>query len=290
MAGGTNRLLIEVVASRFLYVYAAQLTASEASGDTEMRLRLISLIIACICSGAGAQDHLVPEDSVFTAPYVFEFEAYYADVVSAFEDVYDRDVFARMIVLPSFTPEYAVAVARDGDVFAILHVQPNHHIWDFHLLESYKSGDIRSYDLEGNPTTQEVIAELEEMLPESVDALTVEKCEIAITKELAETLYSLWAEMLFRTRYVDYRPVSLDGDETFTIGADGVTYHFGFEYGADTLTGKVWSPDEGTQTARFVEVAETMKTACLENAPARLNEVRAKAEALLAELNGVGEE
>jgi hypothetical protein len=48
---------------------------------------------------------------------------------SIFAEVYRSDVVLRGVTTPSFTPEYAVAIARRGDAWHLLAVQPKANLW-----------------------------------------------------------------------------------------------------------------------------------------------------------------
>ena len=214
-----------------------------------MKLRIFLLCAFLNLSSVNADEHLIPEESEFTHLDRYDFDPYYANVKSAFKNAYDRNIFARLIVIPSFTPEYALAVAKEDETYKIIHFSPSHHIWAIESMRSYRN--------------DETIDELASSFPESVEDVTVETCELNIPTKLGENLYKLWGEMLYRTRYIDQRPIDSGEDSTMTFGLDGTTYHFAFEHQQQVLNGKIWSPDEESPTGQFVEITNLMKRACL---------------------------
>ncbi len=246
---------------------------------------LLALLLPLTASAT--DEHLVPEDSVFSegAYEDYDLDRYYHSVMSVLKDAYAQETFARVIVLPSFWNEYAIAVSRKGGQYKIIHLTTDTSLYGFDALKDYKDGKVQITDGEGNSILDEEIAELEAKLPASIDDVVVEKCEIEIDEGLGDVLHTLWSEMLFRTRYADQRPVSTDGDDTILIRADGINYHFSFDGGIDRLTGQIWSPDEGSVTGKFVDITDAMRKACLSKDNGKLRGLRRSADALLVELS-----
>ncbi|MFQ5562982.1 MAG: hypothetical protein ACE5FO_05380 [Parvularculaceae bacterium] len=211
--------------------------------------------------------HLIPEDSVFSQYYfggaVNLSTSYYLNVLDALNDAYAHGVFARAIVIPSFQNEYAVAIAKSESSYRIIHIEVDTHLWLFESLEDLKSGAVRIVDDDDGSKLAAEIRELEEYLPESPEDVSVTRCVREIPSQLGKDLYVLWADMLYRTRYPDKRPVNPDDDiDDIVIGVDGITYHFSFEYSDGRLTGKVWSPDKDSSTGKFVAITNLLRKAC----------------------------
>lgn len=260
------------------------------------KLLALLFLLAPMAVLAADDDHLVPEDSVFSRgmppPPYFSFDDgtgydshdYYKSVLSVLNAAYERDIVARLIVIPSFQNEYAIALSREDDAWKIIYLRPEIHIWKFKSLEQFKSDAVRARSLDGESRNAEIIEELEAELPETIEDVAVETCALEIDDALGRALYTLWSEMLFRTRHVDRRPVTPEGDETVRIGADGITYHYSFDYGIGALAGKVWSPDEKSITGKFVAIGKMMRDACESQNTGLFAEMRYDVEQLLAEL------
>ena len=219
-----------------------------------------------LTAAARDDEHLIPEDSVFSnhdyrrAPPLYA--DYYANVLSVLDDAFAPGIFARAIIFPSFQNEYAIAVAMDESSYRIIHLETDKKLWLFESLESLKAGEVRIY---GDKTGSKLAAEIEELedyLPDSPNDVSVDRCERPIPEVLGEKLYVLWGEMLFRTRYPDRRPVSPERDGIFNAGLDGTTYHFSFEYHYERLAGKVWSPDKDSITGQMVAITNLLRAAC----------------------------
>ena len=235
---------------------------------------------------AAEDDHLTPEDSVFSEGAFEKYKStgYYEKIVSLFRDVYSPEVFGRAFVLPSFQNEHAIAVSLKGGLYSIHYLSSDTKIYDFEALAEYRRGDVRITDENGNSLVDDQIAFLESSLPSSIEDVVITSCKLEIDETLGKMLYTLWSEMLFRTRHADRRPVTPDGEQLLVIGADGVSYHYSFDYGVDVLTGKTWSPDKDSITGRFVAITDLMGPACTKKDDGALLEIRNITEQLLADL------
>lgn len=70
---------------------------------------------------APRDQRLSPEDGMF--------DDYRAAEQYLFRDAFASDVLARVVVEPSFQTEYAVAVVRRGQDYALFALSPSEHIW-----------------------------------------------------------------------------------------------------------------------------------------------------------------
>ncbi len=253
-------------------------------------LSLIALIFSSASALAGDDEHLVPEASIFSEYYPREngdsYADYEANVLKILAGAFDKNVFARAVVFPSFQHEYALAIEKNENEYKIVYLVPSVKIWLFEELDIYKAGRVRIVGDNDGSLLNEDIQRLEEFLPPSLSDVRVERCERIIPGGLGEKLHFLWGEMLFRTRYTDQRPLKLDGPDSITVGADGVTYHFSFEHGYERLTGKIWSPDEGSVTGKFVAITEMLRGAChAKNGEATSEEIERRIDGLMATLS-----
>ncbi|MEM6852180.1 MAG: hypothetical protein AAF527_10650 [Pseudomonadota bacterium] len=195
---------------------------------------------------------------------------YVANVASVLKDLYVQNAFANVLVIPSFEPEYGLALLRRDNKATLLRLEAGAHLWSFEYLDAYRSGEEKEMR-DGEDQTQKAIEELEANLPASRAETPIERCELALPDDLSERLFILWGEMLFRTRHVDRRPVKRDMKPP-RPGLDGTTYHFTFTFGVDQvgdyfmggdrLAGWTWSPSPDSTTGRFVAITELLEAAC----------------------------
>ncbi|WP_428409981.1 hypothetical protein [Hyphococcus sp.] len=268
------------------------------------RLVLFALLFA---QGAEARprydDHLLPEDSVFTdidfrlsafdGPYGSDFQHYMhyeENVARVLRDAFRFEIVGRVVAYPSFEPEYAVALEFKEEKYRILFFEPSVQLRHFDELE------IMNEKINEKPDSdfrkEELASYLEYLeaeninLPETREEVEVSQCGISISNELGDKLYSLWSEMLFRTRYPDLPPAGVKSEPVMiNSGIDGTRYHFSFEYPGFTLAGQIWQPRAESLTGKFVHVSSMMKDACRSEGVAKiLAELESHVDRLNAEL------
>jgi hypothetical protein len=230
-------------------------------------------------STAYAQDYLEPEDSIFTefSPRVdyYWLNSYHSDVLTVFREAFGYGVIARVVVIPSFQNESVLSLLKDGNKYSIFHLQSDFHIWRIQSLKFYETGQIRSWDNEGNDRTQADIDELKKDMPASLDEIQMKRCELSIPTDLGMAVEKLWASMLYQTRYVKKN----------TIGTDGITYHFSANDRHQEMAGQVWSPDEDSKTGKLVEIVEVLRTACVDQDASQFSRISGMVSALTAEVS-----
>ncbi len=238
--------------------------------------------------------HLLPEDSVYTDiglrtadPYYSLDADYEENVVRVLFDAFHEPVVARVVVYPSFEPEYVVGLVLNGGKYGLLHLEPDIQLYQFEALEIMKAGGFKpNKDPDGSKHAAS-IRELEDDLPPSRDDVAVKRCEREISEKIGAKLYALWGEMLFRTRYPDLRPADPNSTaRMINIGIDGVRYHFSLDYPGLFLAGNIWSPSPESNTGQFVAIAELMKEACrAEDSESILADLEQRVDGLAAALS-----
>ncbi|MGA7712014.1 MAG: hypothetical protein WCA81_08940 [Rhizomicrobium sp.] len=188
-------------------------------------------------------DHLEPDDKYFSS--------YHDRVTSAFKELFEPGVLARMTVEPSFSVEYAVAVKQTDKTFTIISVSTEDQLWKYEVLKQMKAGQIAVSDDKGNDITAERIKELEASLPKNSDDVKVKRCEIPLDASVAGRAIRVWIVMLQATKAAPY-----DG------GPDGAFYHFSAPVDGKELAGQIWSPPRESNPGRLVVIAETMRRYC----------------------------
>ena len=252
-----------------------------------MKKLLILLAVFSTSAIASEDEHLLPEESVFLHPFYAEFSDYHADVVTVFKTLFELEYSARVVVIPSHENEYAIGVSRENNRYEISYLVSGTNIWAFQRLGDYKSGKIKSYKKQDGKridTTADSIKSLEEELPESISDVEVEECNFPIDRSLGESLYVLWTEMLFRTRYIDHRPYKLDDLHKPKIEWHGTTYHYSFNHSASPMSGQITSPEETSITGRFVTITKMLRDACTSKDKVLLTTLDIEVQKLLSDL------
>jgi hypothetical protein len=236
-----------------------------------LRVFLITLLFVQSATARPRYDeHLLPEDSVYTDvglrgvdPYYDFYKDYEENVVRVLFDAFDDTVVARVVVYPSFQPEYVVGLVLNDKKYELLHLEPSVQLYQFEGLEVMKACGYKPMDDPDGSKHAASIREVEDHLPPSREDVAVERCERNISEAIGAKLYNLWGEMLFRTRYPDLRPVDPNSKaRMINLGIDGTRYHFSFEYPGIVLAGNIWSPRPESNTGQFVSITSLMKEAC----------------------------
>jgi len=248
----------------------------------------IVLSAALLATSAVAQEHLVPEQSVFP-DYSADFGEYNSLVASAFKEAFDRNVLARVIAIPSFRREYAIWLKRTGNAYTVYFLEPTVQLWGHPSLKMLESGQEGILNKDGTSRRdEEGIARLKAELPADPRDVKFNRCEIRIEESLGDRLVRAWTAMLLQTHY-DEVPTQIDADgtvlQTVTVHADGDTFHFSMPY-ADPLEleGYAWSPDTNSKTGKFVAITNTMKKLCEMKDRKLEQQLSRQADELLAQL------
>ena len=216
-----------------------------------------ALAVLILLTPSQANEHLEPEYSQFARaglpPSATSLRPYHEIVIEVLEGAFDADVRARLIAMPSFTPEYALGIREANGSHKIFHLASRSQLWSYENLKTLRE-IVDAGGLPGQETNiAEAIAEYESRLPDDYHDVESDYCEIEIPSELAEDLLAIWERVLLETRYGDQEPV----------GRDGTDYHFSMSASGVVMAGKVWSPDPQSKTGAMVSITETMKNLCL---------------------------
>jgi hypothetical protein len=216
-----------------------------------------ALAVFLLLTPSHANEHLEPEYSQFARaglpPSASSLRPYHQIVIETLEGAFDTDVRARLIAMPSFTPEYAVGIRESDGSHKIFHLASRSQLWSYENLKTLRE-IVEAGGLPGQETNiAEAIAEYESRLPDDYHDVETDYCEIEIPSELAEDLLVIWEKILLETRYGDQAP----------LGRDGTDYHFSMLANGVVMAGKVWSPDPQSKTGAMVSITETMKNLCL---------------------------
>lgn len=213
-----------------------------------MKTHLIAgSLLVVLALPAAAQDHLNPDTSVFTDP-----DSHLLKCRHVFAAAFDPEVTVRMLVIPSFSKEYVVAIHEDGERAQAFVLEPSSSIWDTELLELYKKGEIGpSLTSDGKEIPldqdQSYIA-LKKRAPEDYRAIKAVRRARPLPQAVADGIEKLWKVMLLDVRHSDKED-----------GLDGVTYHFSMWVNRrGDLSGHAWEPKPESKTGQLARLAEAL--------------------------------
>lgn len=227
--------------------------------------RIVALTVAGLLAfllPADAQDHLIPEASIFSGESPRD---YYRLAIHVFTDVYALDVDVRAIILPQDEFEYAVGVGAGEDGYEILHLRS-----PFSLLY-YDTVRVMKDSLGQDEIAQLEAALLEAGIPTDWRTIAPEVCRLSISPVLGKRLEAVWYAVLQGTRYPTTKSRASRRPPT--------EFHFsvGRRFG---MAGYTSSPSGPNKPTRLVRIAEQMRTACLTREPEQLAELDSRVSAL----------
>lgn len=213
-----------------------------------MRSVILTFWIVVSLESFAQDDHLLPADGFFNL-YTHEREYYPYIYKHLLKDLSDTPL-ARLITLPSFTPESVLSVESVGwnkEDYKLIYVIGRESIW-------YKKNK---------------------------NTLEVTRYEEPLDTDLVGMIREIFKEVTAQVRYLS--------DDSRSVGLDGITYVFTtFVAGQGNRSGQVWSPDEGTKMNRLIEFTRVMiQLAQSDSAIERQtfkNELRRKGSRLLVDL------
>ncbi|UOQ64327.1 hypothetical protein [Hymenobacter volaticus] len=186
-----------------------------------LRLAICALLLSFSAFASQAQqkdDHLLPAKGLLTSYSVQN--QYYTKVRETLYVGLDLNPLARLVVLPSFEPEYVLSIDQKANKYYLTYNQTPKSIWS---------------------TTQ----------AQSSSNVEAQAKSVEISKDMATTIEVLFNTALDQVRYP--APV-------MSIRRDGTTYTFiAFRAGNGLRAGETWSPDVKTKMATLVAVAENLK-------------------------------
>jgi hypothetical protein len=239
------------------------------------------LCAALLCAApALADDHLVPEDNQYTRAALPNGEGslapYYEMVLKVLHDAYIPEVRARVIVMPSYGPEYALGVTEKNGRFAVFQLALDAQVWRYEMVRGAKAVDTSVLDPSVVKEFQAVIAEMEKALPKKFEDIGVKRCEVALPAQLGRDIVGAWKAMLLRTRFTPER----------TVGRDGTDYHFSMPDETQQLSGKAWDPPIQSEAGRLVALVGTMKELCTTEDASLIAELQRDLTALKTRIGG----
>ncbi|MES3008841.1 MAG: hypothetical protein V4751_13830 [Pseudomonadota bacterium] len=203
-------------------------------------MKAYAFLISLICAFSHGQEYLEPEASVFSDDANYD---YHRMVVDGFREVFEQNVHARVVALPSLTTEYAIGLKEDRGTFRVLRLAPEMSYWGYYYAREYGADRTSSSGLS-----------------QSEPGVAVKTCEREIPSDLALSILKVWESMLLETRY----------KKSERLGRDGETYHFSGHFDFQLLAGKTWSPKPETQPGKLVGIALAMNVWCQRGTPSDL--------------------
>jgi hypothetical protein len=202
---------------------------------------------------------LYPEPSVLGGDLFLP--GYQNDVAIVLKEALESDVVLRMIELPSFVPEQAVAMRQRRGAYEIFGLRPSEPVWNYRGRHPEKDGSIRI-----KPNGNLDFSGATPVKPLAVSTIPVSKCVVTIPTDLAEKLSVAWEHALMQVRF----------DSKQDMGLDGADFHFAMRKGGAFLAGRVWSPASSSDTGQLVGLADAMAGYCIGKSPDKLAVLRRK--------------
>ena len=212
-------------------------------------------VLLLLGASARAGDHLEPDTSAFERDGLYG--AFNAEL---FFEAFAEGAQARVIVIPSFEPEYAVWISVRNGTSRIISSHPEAP------LESYDPEKLAGANPNPEPLQPGSPPEKEDaLLTRFVRGIKLVRCEVVIEPGLAQRIARIWEEMLLQTRY-DRPIVTINARgqtiERIRVVADGTAYHFSMSTGIHDWAGYVGSPSDGTVTGDLVRITDAMRKLC----------------------------
>lgn len=224
-----------------------------------MKRFILALIFLFSSAPVTAQDHLLPEESLFTGIY---YERALSLLSSRLGRMHGPDAFANVVVLPTFSREYVILFEKpEAGEYKLVCMHTKQSMGSYQYLESLKSGRLTVFDGQVDRTKQE-IAQIESELP--ADYMDVEAVivELDIDENVGRQLYEVWGRMLYQTRYPKPESLEPGSRAPFGVGYDGTMYHFSFFHDFQPLSGWTWGYPENGRVAKLVDLVTASKKAC----------------------------
>ena len=228
-------------------------------GDIRMRIMLMALaLLTAVQTGAkaAAEDHLIPEASMFTNLF---FEKTWSLMAQRLGRMSDLKAFAHAVVFPPFSQEYVIVFEEDAGKYSLVCMQLETPLFAYQMLEMIENGTFIYSDPEQKNAE---ITKLKRTLPENVNDVEAKITEIPLDEDLGKLLYVVWGQMLYQTRYPIPEVISPNSWPSFTPGEDGTYYHFSFFQNYTPLSGWTWGYIRGGLVDKFIDVTETANATC----------------------------
>ena len=222
--------------------------------------KYLSIGILLLSSFLGATEHLEPEDSRFSGIPILD--EYNWTVITAFDVNYDFDVKAKVIVMPSFHPEYALGIKKINNDYTVFHYVAEMSYWGYTSLKMMKSEVIQVVEDGELQRDIEGIKKIESTYPGDFRDIKINRCEASLTPALAIDIIELWNHMLLKTTYAP----------EYSGGPDGVTYHFS----NNSMAGQTWSPNPKSEPGKLVDIVRGMISYCNKTNEASILESKVK--------------
>lgn len=233
-------------------------------------------ILMFLSSNLWAGDHLEPEESIYSGDFFLK--DYESQLLTYFGEFYQNGVMLRLISIPSFSPEYALAIIKENNRYYVLHQKPERQLWSYQMELPFKLNQLDELNAKGVVTVDEYenkLKEIAQSYPENPMEMPRVSCRKEINEKLTLDVHELWMKMLLQTKYSP-EPSS---------GVDGQTYHFSAPMHGMVLNyaGKVWSPEPNTKTGLLVDISDLLVEYCLKPDEGKITKLLKKKANLLKE-------
>jgi len=200
-------------------------------------------------------------------------DGYHRTVRDVFREAFDPDVRARVLVEPSFSPEFAVGLRRRGGHDVIFSLEPEKQLWGYSVVQLMKNGRITVLSETKENGLSDQVRKLEQSLPNDPRSIAIRRCERRIDGPLADLIADDWKNSLRE-----------EGRWQAELGVDGVSYEFSMDAGTGGMTRSIWSPPASSFPGLLVSLSEGMSTYCRTRTAEDLAKLRSSAELIASRI------
>lgn len=188
-----------------------------------MRLRLLGAAVSLLSmvTPASAQEYLAP----------WQDDPYKLLLRNAFAKVQSEDAALWVTVIPNSGRERAIALMRAGETWKVVALEPQVHLWRYHLAAMIAAGEVGADDAAAAAERDKELRELRRGLPKRPEDVRLERCERKISPAVAAQLQEAWREMLRFTAIDSSGPIYFHATSYDFALADQGAIRRGWVYG-----------------------------------------------------------
>lgn len=187
------------------------------------------MLLSCLFlgwTGYAQDDHLMPERGYFSS-YPFQ-NAYYSQIRHILLDSLSDRFVVRIVVVPSFSPEYVLSIKQGNtnSAFVLVHRTASRSIWS------------------------------EQFRAKNYETIRVNEQRKNLPQPLASHLIKLFGLAVNQTRYPEQRSLGTDGTNYY-VTVDNFGWRGGY----------TWSPRQGSLMDKLVSIVEQLTPLTLNDQP-----------------------
>jgi hypothetical protein len=212
------------------------------------------LLFVAVASAAVAQTRLLPESDYEKT------DEYYRILRGVFGRSYADDVTFSVLIVPSFEPEYATGVLKEGEGSKAFILTPSASVWQTEY-DRLVAPDVTTLDSHGSELPRETPDPAERKkrgLPDSYRDIRTNLQTRNLPSAVADRLNRVWQKRVSQAIEPTPRPKN-EADAERTVVLDGTSYYFATRVPEHGLVIAEGIPaDKGTLVWRLSDLAEAL--------------------------------